>query len=315
MDLQRIIWLASYPKSGNTWLRLLLANYFQPGDAPVDINQIHRFATSDTRQDFFDRAAGRRFIAQDVEDWLAVRPRALRLIAASKPGHQFVKTHCRIGRMNGQITIPPALTAGAVYIHRNPFDVAVSYARHQVIGINEAIVLMADRKALNASESGIFDTIGRWDDHIESWLRPEGLWRHAIRYEDMTADTEQAMRLLLTFLKVPVEDGKLRRAIRWSSFDSLKRQEQEKGFIERPPKMKRFFASGRAGEWRETLTPAQISRIRTEFAVALEEFYPELHAETAKSVVRKRAGSASDRTAERHDRAGGYRYADRGGGT
>jgi hypothetical protein len=287
MSLQRIIWLASYPKSGNTWLRVLLANYFLPNKAPVDINQLHDFATSDAHQDFYDRAAGRRFVGQDVEDWLAVRPRALRLIAASRSGHQFVKTHSRVGRMNGQLTIPPALTAGAIYIYRSPFDVAISYARHQIVDIDQAITLMADSKALNASESGIFDTIGRWDDHITSWVTPEGMWRHVMRYEDIAADTELAMRGLLGFLKVPVADGTLRRAIRLSSFEQLQKQEREKGFIERPAEMAQFFAGGRSGGWREVLTPEQIGRIREEFAAALEKYYPALHAETAKAKAGK----------------------------
>lgn len=284
MDLQRIIWLASYPKSGNTWLRLLLANYFMAQQRVVGINNIYHFTTSDTRQDFFDKAAGRPFFAQDVERWLEVRPRALRMIAASKDGHHFVKTHCRIGRMNGQITIPPDLTAGGIYIYRNPFDVAVSYARHQTVDIDAAIDLMADRTALNASKTGIFDALGRWDEHIESWVTPEGMWRHVMRYEDLVANTEREMRKLLDFLRVPVEDGKLRRAIRLASFETLQKQEREEGFRERPPAMKQFFVSGKSGGWRDVLEPAHISHIRDEFGPTIEKYYPELWAESASMV-------------------------------
>ena len=61
MSLQRIIWLASFPKSGNTWLRYLLAQYFMQKEQAPDINQISRFTTSDARQDIYDRVAGRRF--------------------------------------------------------------------------------------------------------------------------------------------------------------------------------------------------------------------------------------------------------------
>ncbi len=281
MNLNRIIWLASFPKSGNTWLRLLLANYFMPKGEEIHINNIFRFTTADTRQDFFDKAAGRPFHARDAHDWLSMRPKALRLIAASKPGHHFVKTHSKIARIEGQALIPPELTAGAVYVCRNPFDVAISYARHLSLDIDGAIGKMADESALNASKTNLLTAVGRWDTHIDSWVNAQGMWRHVMRYEDMDANIETALRGLLGFLKAPVETGRLRRAIRLAKFENLQRQEKSKGFRERPAGMKQFFVSGRPGGWRETLTPAQIGRIREEFAATLEAHYPELLAETA----------------------------------
>ncbi len=288
MTLNRIIWLASFPKSGNTWLRLLLANYFMPKEEdPVTINDIYRFTTADNRQDFFDKAAGRPFHARDVQDWLSMRPKALRLIAASKPGHHFVKTHCKVARSDAQALIPPELTAGAVYIYRNPFDVAISYARHLDGDIDETISRMADDADLVRSTTNVFTVAGRWDTNLNSWANAPGMWRHMIRYEDMVADTEKTLRTLLAFLKVPVEIGRLRRTIRLAKFENLQQQEDSKGFRERPPEMKRFFVSGRAGGWRETLTPAQVARIREEFAATLAVRYPELLAETEKFAAGK----------------------------
>jgi hypothetical protein len=80
-NLQRIIWISSYPKSGNTWVRTFLANYFQPPGKALDINSLRQFTTADVRQDFFDRAAGRPFRASTVEEWLNMRPKAIRRIA------------------------------------------------------------------------------------------------------------------------------------------------------------------------------------------------------------------------------------------
>ncbi|MCR9140384.1 MAG: sulfotransferase domain-containing protein, partial [Alphaproteobacteria bacterium] len=78
-DLRRIIWLASYPKSGNTWMRSLLAHYFMPEGMAPDINNLRQFTTADVRQDFFDAAAGGSFRGNDLADWIRVRPQALRL--------------------------------------------------------------------------------------------------------------------------------------------------------------------------------------------------------------------------------------------
>ncbi|MEO1531317.1 MAG: aryl sulfotransferase, partial [Pseudomonadota bacterium] len=93
-DLRRIIWIASFPKSGNTWVRSFLARALAPPGTEIDINSLPRFTTADVRQDFFDKAAGQApFVARDIDHWLKVRPKALALIARSKPGLHFVKTH------------------------------------------------------------------------------------------------------------------------------------------------------------------------------------------------------------------------------
>lgn len=279
-SLQRIIWLASFPKSGNTWTRSFLAQYFMPAGEAPDINALRRFTTADVRQDFHDKAAGRPFVAADFDEWLTLRPRVLRLIAGSKPHHHFVKTHSQIARIGPYDLIPPEVTAAAIYILRNPFDVAPSYARHLSIPIEEAIARMQSPRNLNATESRIFEVIGRWDAHVDSWTGAPGLPRHVMRYEDMIADPERAFRGLLAFLQAPVKEGALRRALRKTSFDALRRQEEEKGFIERPAGMERFFARGEVGAWREDLTRDQIARLRDGFLATLERWYPEVLAET-----------------------------------
>ncbi len=280
-SLRRIVWLASFPKSGNTWTRVFLANYFMPPGQAPDINTLYRFTTADIRQDFFDRVNGGPFVARDFAHWLETRPKVLRAIAASKPGHHFVKTHCQVRRIAGHDLILPEVTAAAIYVMRNPFDLVLSYSRHLSEPVDQTITRMANREAMNTSGTMIFEFIGRWDEHIASWTDAPGLQCHVMRYEDMVADTERAFRGLFAFLRMPVQDGQLRRAIRAASFESLQKQEQEKGFRERPPGMKQFFSTGRSGGWRKKLTPAQVARIRAEFLPTLERHYPEMLEETA----------------------------------
>ena len=281
-DLQRIIWLASFPKSGNTWVRSFLANYFQPPGKTLDINSLRYFTTSDVRQDYFDQAKGGPFRGRTIEDWIAVRPKALRLIAAAKSGHHFVKTHCQVARIGAVDVILPEVTAAAVYILRNPFDVAPSYARHLSLDLDAAIERMATRLAVHANENRVMEFIGRWDKHIVSWTSAPGLPLHVMRYEDMLADAEKAYRALLGFLRVPVDEAQLSRTLKATSFQVLQKQEVEKGFGERPKEMKQFFATGAAGGWRDALSPAQVARIRSEFLPVLEKWYPEMLDETRK---------------------------------
>lgn len=263
-------------------MRSLLANYFMPAGQAPDINNLRRFTTADVRQDFFDAANGAPFSSHQVEDWLRVRPKALALIAGSKPGTHFVKTHCQAVRYLGQDLIPPQVTAGAVYMLRNPFDLAPSFARHQSTDLDTAIGRLTNPDTMMGTQTGIRDALGRWDDHIRSWTEAPGLPRHVVRYEDMLDAAPKTVRGLLEFLSIKPDSSKLARAIKATSFDNLKKQEEELGFTERPDGMKRFFAKGEAGVWRDELTPAHVARIREAFLPTLEQWYPELLEETEK---------------------------------
>ncbi|MEM6546714.1 MAG: sulfotransferase domain-containing protein [Pseudomonadota bacterium] len=280
-DLRRIIWLASFPKSGNTWTRIFLANYIMGGEKAVDINRLHEFTTADVRGDFFDRAAGGTYRGETFDDWMELRPTALRLIAQSRPGTHFVKTHNRIMRIGPYDLIPPEVTAAAIYVMRNPFDVAPSYAQHMGWPIDDAVERMASPTNTTSTPQLIFELPGRWDEHIESWLKAPGLPRHVMRYEDLVADAEKTFRSLLSFLQVPLDFGRLRRAIRASSFNTLKKMEADKGFKERPATAKAFFRKGKTGTWREELSPSQVARIREAFLPMIENHYPEMLEETA----------------------------------
>lgn len=277
-SLQRIFWLASYPKSGNTWMRAFLASYVGADGRPVPINEIRSFTLSDTRQGFFDRAAGRPFVASDPMDSIRLRPAMQRLLAAAKPGHHFVKTHSRIDVIDGVPLIAPEVTAGAIYMLRNPFDLAPSYARHFGLEIDEAIDRLTSPDNVAASPSQIIDVLGRWDDHLASWTRAPGLRHLLLRYEDMTAAPEKAFRKVLKFLRLPVDVARLRRAMAASSFDALRAQEDRDGFYERPAHMERFFAEGRVGSGRARLSPAQTARLRDAFGAALADHYGDLDA-------------------------------------
>ena len=280
-DPQQIIWLASYQKSGNTWMRVFLANYFAPKGQRLSINQLSQFTTSDLRLDFFDQAAEGLFRGETIADSIRIRPAVQRLIARSKPGHHFVKTHSQVATIHDVPLISPEVTAAAIYMLRNPFDVVPSFARHSGRTIDEMIDAMVDPDAIFRSGDGIYEIIGRWDEHIKSWLEAPGLPSIHVRYEDMIADTQVQMTRVLDFLRIPVKQSQLKRSIRASSFSELRRQERQQGFSERPAQMDAFFVTGTSGGWREALTPVQVARIRHEFRDALEKYYPELMEETA----------------------------------
>src|SRR5690606_4801653 len=151
--------------------------------------------------------------------WMRVRPEALRLIAQSRPNHHFVKTHCQTILLDGKDIIPPEVTAGGIYLIRNPFDLAPSFARHQSADIDTAIERMCNPDTVMGTPSGIFDVLGRWDDHVYSWTNAPGLKRRVIRYEDLLAKPASEMRRLLeVFLGQKVDGPKLAKAVKATAF-------------------------------------------------------------------------------------------------
>lgn len=257
-------------------MRILLAHYFLSKQEPVDINSISKFSLSDMRHDVFEKVNGNPIQSLTEAEWLKLRPKAIREIALSKPNLHFVKTHCALTVLNKTPLIPPEYTAGAIYIVRNPFDVALSYARHLSESVDVAIDRMTSLAHTNGSKFGVREPIGRWDSHADQWTNADGLARVMLRYEDLLEDTFGSTTRLLSFFGQKTDVGKLRWAIRKASFKELKRQEEEAGFRERPSTMQKFFVSGTSGGWKDRLSHSQIARLLEEFRPTLERIYPEI---------------------------------------
>ncbi len=258
-----ILWLASYPKSGNTWLRAFLANYFTNAKKPVEINDLPRFVLGDGIAAPFERVAGRSIADMDEHQIQRLRPLVHRMFAESSPDTVFVKTHNAISFLDDIPTITPEYTAGAIYVIRNPLDTAISYAHHYGVDFDRAIEVMgSDELELPTHGHLVCQYLGSWSSHVRSWLEAPGLNRHVVRYEDMVAKPEKAFRDVIKFLGLPVEPARLRRAIRNSSFKALASQERKKGFVEAVPIDNRvFFRKGKVGDWRNHLTPEQAQRL------------------------------------------------------
>lgn len=283
---RNIIWISSFPKSGNTWTRLFLGNYFQPTGQNISINELSSITTGDIRADWFEKAAGKPFKGENFDDWLLLRPKVLRLIAQSQSNNRFVKTHSKVDRIGDIELIMPEVTAAAIYIIRNPFDVVVSFARHSSIPIDVSIDRLCDTANISKTESGIIEVLGRWDDHLNSWLDAPGLPHHMMRYEDMVDNPKTEFKKLLKFLRVPIEYNKLQRALKETSFNALQKQESSLGFREKPEGMDKFFSTGKYGGWIDKLTVEQIARIHTEFKTTIEKYFPEV-GEQALAIIAK----------------------------
>jgi hypothetical protein len=190
------------------------------------------------------------------------RARAQQYLADLVDGLIFVKTHHALAVDRGHPTINFSVTAGAVYIVRNPLDVAVSYAHHLAGSIDQAIDLVNTKNAETAvSDKQVYELYGSWSQHALSWTRKPHRAIYVMRYEDMLAEPHKTFGGLARHLLFTPTEEQLGDAIARSSFDRLREQEEQEGFLERPEGAKRFFREGRTGQWKDVLTPQQIRRI------------------------------------------------------
>ena len=244
----KIIWLASYPKSGNTWLRAFLHSLLRDPPEGYDINRITELSLVDSAVGWY-----RPLIGRPPGDWTReevgrVRRKAHEAITRAHPDSAFIKTHnALIADAHGPfITIE--LTAGAIYILRNPLDVAVSYSHHLGRTIDQTIDLMNHPRAGTPNtKTNVYQFLKSWSQHVQSWTRRPHPGLHVVRYEDMLTEPEKVFGGIVAFLGLKPPRERLQRAIERSSFTELRKREETQGFKERSRHAEYFFREGRAG--------------------------------------------------------------------
>ncbi len=268
-----ILWLASFPKSGNTWARALLANYLAGGERPVELAKLPQFVAADSQLWPYEKAAGRPLPNAAIADIMPYKAKAQAFLAPDPKRLVFVKTHSALRRIEGAPTISPAVTAGAIYILRNPLDVTLSYADHYGLSHADTVEAMASPSLITTGRADRApEYLGSWSDHVRGWTTAPGLARVTLRYEDMLADAGACLARILELLRQPVDPERVARAVRNSTFDTLSGQEALTGFAERSRNQDRFFRSGVAGQWRTALAPDLVQKVVAAHRDVMAEF-------------------------------------------
>ncbi len=275
--MTRTVWLASYPKSGNTWLRMLIAN-LSVQDA-VDINDLPERGGIASARGLFDQMTliDSGLLTFDEADCL--RPLVYEEMmqggdveddGAPAAPVRFVKVHDAYTlTAKGEPLLAGARgAAGAIVIVRDPRDVAPSLAHHNRSSLDVAISFMNYANAAFCAKPGREDAQLRqrltgWSGHVESWLSQTDIPVHLVRYEDLMADTAAVLRGARAFAGRYASDSDIARAVAAADFAQLRRQEDEKGFREvpRPHLRAKFFRRGEVGGWRDELTAEQAARL------------------------------------------------------
>lgn len=260
--MKGIVWLASYPKSGNTWFRAFLANLLHGGEKPVDINAFdtNNFAS----RPGFDRALGWESSDLTLTEIEGARL-AVQEVIAREENAVFKVHEAFTDPRNGQPLFSVPATRAVIYFLRHPLDVAVSFSHHRGKEVDNTIARMNNPLAVMAANDDGLDLqlpqpLGSWSSHVRSWVDTPGLPVHVLRYEDMLARSHEVFTAACRFAGFPDDAARVARALEHSNFEVLRRQEQAKGFRESVGG-RAFFRKGQAGAWREVLSPTQVAAI------------------------------------------------------
>jgi hypothetical protein len=274
---KNIVWLASYPKSGNTWFRIFLSNLFSDSPHPVNINDITETTISSNRS-IIDSYLGIHSSELTVEEIDKLRPQVFKRFSDEKEGTAYVKTH-EAWTLNseGNPIFPEEITKGILYLIRNPLDIAISYSHHNSETIDKTIsVLNNDFSKLCETKDKLNiqtqQQLTSWSNHVSSWTDDSKLPVHVIRYEDMLDHPLKSFKSALDFLNLKYEESEIINAINNSSFDTLKVMETSDGFKERGMHSEAFFRKGHSNEWKTELLQTQINEIVKHHKEIMERF-------------------------------------------
>ena len=271
---RNLVWLASYPKSGNTWLRSLLTAYLLP-EGEFSLNAMLGEQDPFDRQLLDDHAG---ISSSDLlsHELIPYQAQLHRDMARESEHWRLIKTHSAyLTSDSGEALFPASASAGAIVIVRNPLDIVPSYAHHEDKGFDWVINHMraenvgTDQWSHRGSPM-LPQKMGSWSTNVESWLSQSEIPTLLLRYEDMHQDAAGCLGDVLQFCGIDIDEKAIANAVERCSIKRLREDELEGGFSERPSTERTFFRAGVIGDGKRNLSHDQIEMILTDHGRVME---------------------------------------------
>tara|TARA_B100002003_G_scaffold234029_1_gene247476 strand:+ start:333 stop:1178 length:846 start_codon:yes stop_codon:yes gene_type:complete len=275
---KKIFWIASYPKSGNTWMRAIISSLFFTKDGIFDFKHLKSIR-------YFDRPENYKFVesidTKDYEDLKNLKVISRYWTEAQKNASiidgdfAFFKTHNANIEVDNYKYTNEENTMGLIYLVRDPRDVAVSYAKHKGINIDEIIEIITNEKTITFSGDSYPVLLTTWDHHYFSWSSLS-VPKMIIKFEDLVQNTEEIIIKIINFFidnfncRFNNINTKLQNILKTTSFENLKNNEKKYGFSE-SRKNTLFFRKGEIKQWEKELDYLQIKKIDRSFNKAMKK--------------------------------------------
>ena len=280
-----IFWIASYPKSGNTWLRSLISTYYFTKDGIYDERLLKKIDQFPTRKYFLDFKYDPKIIGDTCRFWISAQEK-LNMDKKLK----FFKTHNAFGKVNNFDFTNSENSIGCIYIVRDPRNVITSVMNHYELDENKAFKWMTNEKQFiydveKVKQFGFsdFQFISSWQLNYKSWFVQKKIKTKFIRYEDLSNQTYLVLKEIIDFINKTIQSNekinlpKLKKTINSTSFEKMKKKETENGFSEAINSQKNknkkitFFNLGPNNDWKKILNIKLRNRLNEKFKTDLKE--------------------------------------------
>ena len=277
-----IFWVASYPKSGNTWIRALLSSYYYSEDGAFDQKLLSKIDQFPQKRYFSNFDYDKKIVTDTSKFWL----KAQEIINLDKK-LKFFKTHNILGGLNGSQFTNIKNTIGGIYIVRDPRNVITSLKNHFEMNNSEALKFMLNKNKYTydyyvENDYSDFQLISSWENNYKSWKNQKNIPVKFIKYEDLYIKTYDVFKDLIEFINMTCKiknkfnKGKAQNAIYSSSFDNLKSIENKNGFSESVlsktgTKKIAFFNLGPKNNWRKIYDRSYLEKLNFIFKDNLKE--------------------------------------------
>tara|TARA_Y100000590_G_scaffold274281_1_gene307982 strand:+ start:25759 stop:26616 length:858 start_codon:yes stop_codon:yes gene_type:complete len=280
-----IIWIASYPKSGNTWIRSLLSAYLfsKKGDFNFSLlKNIEQFSSSDFKS---QNGENIHYQARISKNWIP----AQKIINNDNKIH-ILKTHNAICSISGNYFTDKFNTIGAIYIVRDPRNLVTSLSHHYSMKLDDSykfltnkrkIIFPLNKDILNPEKDPKdFNFLSDWATHYKSWKNINFCSVKIIRYEDFMVNTKEIfisiLKYLSSFIDIKIDENKIDNAINSTKFDQMSEMEDKLGFDEsvtssKTNKKVKFFHLGKKNDWKILLDKSVKNKIETSFQNEMKE--------------------------------------------
>ena len=279
-----IFWISSYPKSGNTWLRILLSSYYFTKDGFYDESVLKNIDQFPQKKFFNEFNYDPRVVTDTIKFWIKAQEK----INQDKK-LRFFKTHNAFGALNNFHFTNKNNSIGCVYVVRDPRNVITSLKNFYEMNDDQAFKWITNKNQyiydVNKFEKdgySDFQFISSWDTNFESWKVQKKIPIKIIRYEDLLNQTFKVVSEVITFINQTTDNNekinknKIKNVINSSSFSKLQDKEKNEGFSEAPKskggdKKIPFFNLGPKNNWKIILNDDLKDKLNNIFKKKLEE--------------------------------------------
>jgi hypothetical protein len=258
----KIVWLASYPESGAYWVSMFLANLISGSRAPCNTKERDAIVPAENSAKLYQP-----FFKQPLTEVPMVKLAEMRAkvhieIAKRANDFFFLRTHNAAVRHYGQLTITPEATAAAIYLVRNPLDIAACYGAARGRPVDRTISHMAKSgRVLGKSSKRTYELVGSWSENVESWTTRIGGRFLCVRFEDVLENPLRQFSQMVDFLGMKVTPGQIAKASDNSILGIL--EDYKKAGVRMPMHLTplELLRSGAALKGKRLLTTQQIATI------------------------------------------------------